>query len=481
MALVNSRAIQGSTEGPLGIVLLGLLALFGATLVSESTGERAILLVVGSIAAIVAFLRTELSIHFLIFAMLLSPEIAVGQTIGATNSRAITLRIDDFIIVLIAIAWFLKGALSRDLLLIRKTPLNNAMMLYSVLCLGTTLWGVIAGRVSMASGSLFVLKYIEYFVVFWMVVNTARSREQVNRYLLSVFVVGLIVSIIGIMQIPSGQRVSTPFEGEQGEPNTMGGYLLLLISLLAGIALCWKRWRVATYFVLGAMLLAMTYTLSRSTYLGFVPIVMLIPFLTRKYVLVPALIVVALIVLLSPSLLPGAVYDRVMFTFTQRDTQASRVEVFGSRVDSSTSARLLMFSEATQAFLERPVIGWGVTGWRFVDSQYFRTLVETGVLGFGAFLYLLYRVMRVVADARNRFRDTEPLYFGLASGFLVGLAGLMIHAIGSNTFIIVRIMEPFWLVCALLVVLPELTSREQAVPGTEEAGHFQLSKVGAST
>jgi hypothetical protein len=32
---------------------------------------------------------------------------------------------------------------------------------------------------------------------------------------------------------------------------------------------------------------------------------------------------------------------------------------------------------------------------------------------------------------------------------------MLIHGIGANTFIIVRIMEPFWLLTALIVALPE--------------------------
>jgi hypothetical protein len=35
------------------------------------------------------------------------------------------------------------------------------------------------------------------------------------------------------------------------------------------------------------------------------------------------------------------------------------------------------------------------------------------------------------------------------------------HAIGSNTFIIVRIMEPFWLVCPLVYLLPIVTPASQ--------------------
>src|SRR6185295_8237708 len=104
-----------------------------------------------------------------------------------------------------------------------------------------------------------------------------------------------------------------------------------------------------------------------------------------------------------------------------------------------------------------PIFGWGVTGWHFLDSQYFRSLSETGLFGFSTLVFLLYRVLRMAFASLKAMQDRDPFYYALAAGFIAGTVGLMVHAIGSNTFIIVRIMEPFWLVCALVYVLPDVT------------------------
>jgi hypothetical protein len=53
-----------------------------------------------------------------------------------------------------------------------------------------------------------------------------------------------------------------------------------------------------------------------------------------------------------------------------------------------------------------------------------------------------------------------PYFKGLTIGFLAGLTGLLFHAIGANTFIIVRIMEPFWLLAGIITVLTMLESEE---------------------
>ena len=60
-----------------------------------------------------------------------------------------------------------------------------------------------------------------------------------------------------------------------------------------------------------------------------------------------------------------------------------------------------------------------------------------------------------------------PYFQGLVIGFLAGFVGLMVHAIGANTFIIVRIMEPFWFFVGIVTVLPNMVRQE-----VEQSGEF---------
>jgi hypothetical protein len=48
----------------------------------------------------------------------------------------------------------------------------------------------------------------------------------------------------------------------------------------------------------------------------------------------------------------------------------------------------------------------------------------------------------------------DPFDRGVAMGFIAGTFGLLAHAIGSNTFIVIRIMEPFWLFAGIVLMLP---------------------------
>lgn len=109
-----------------------------------------------------------------------------------------------------------------------------------------------------------------------------------------------------------------------------------------------------------------------------------------------------------------------------------------------------------------------------MDAQFPRVLAETGLLGLFAFFYLMYSVFRL---ALHQLRETEePYYRGLIMGFIAGFVGLMVHAIGVNTFIIVRIMEPFWFFVGIITVLPMLKQEEPApVPAPVPRGRQILT------
>ena len=55
----------------------------------------------------------------------------------------------------------------------------------------------------------------------------------------------------------------------------------------------------------------------------------------------------------------------------------------------------------------------------------------------------------------------DELYIGLTLGFVAGFVGLMAHAITSNTFIIIRIMEPFWFLTGIIIMLPSIKKIER--------------------
>jgi len=388
------------------------------------------------------------------FSMLLSPEIEMGAR-GLAEDRAVILRFEDMLIKAIALSWFAKTAVNKELGLVVKTPLNRWIVAYAFSALAATLLGYLSGTVKTVGGFFYVLKYVEYFVIYYLTVNHLRDRPQAWRLVTIAFVTAAIASLIGLAQIPSGDRVSAPFEGETGEPNTFGGYLLFMTAVAAGVGLQSPHLHIrgAMAGLVGLMAVPFLFTLSRASYLGVVPMVAALAILAQKRKLILLALLLVVVPLLVPSLLPAPVTRRISGTFVPEAGQPT-VRLGGAALDPSTSERLIQMRLAFKAWADRPLLGRGVTGFLFMDTQYGRTLVEMGLVGLAAFLGLLAAILRAGLGSLRRLEHGDER--GLALGFVAGTVGLLFHALGSNTFIIVRIMEPFWFFAGIVVALPAL-------------------------
>jgi hypothetical protein len=418
-----------------------------------------------------SFINVEWGLYILILSMLLSPEINIGQTTGASLQRGVTLRFEDFLLVVIGFGWFARNAVNKELGLFLKTPLNKAILFYVLACLISTGLGILADRVGVKTGALFVLKYIEYFIVYFMVVNHVRNADQIKRFVFCLFLTCFIISIFGILQIPGGERVSAPFEGERGEPNTLGGYLVFLGAIAGGLFIKTENSKLkpALPILILIIFLPLLFTRSRSSYIAMIPACFVLGLLLRHRIIILGIMAAAL--LLSPLFLPSSVKDRILFTFTQQE-ESDQVEIGGIRLDTSTSARILSLKKLVQDFPKHPALGYGITGYEFIDAQYPKVLIETGLLGLIAFLYLLYSIFKMTI---NHLKEVKTPYFkGLAVGFLAGYIGLLFHAIGANTFIIVRIMEPFWFFAGIIAALPAIERQSVIQP---QENRFKIPRL----
>jgi O-antigen ligase len=410
---------------------------------------------------LIVFVRIEFGLYLVIFSMLLSPQLGSGGMVA--EGRRIVIRSEDILLLVVAFSWLAKTAVNKELGLTLKTPLNRPILAYVAATAIATLVGYMTGTVAGFGGAFYVLKYVEYFVVYYMVVNNLIDRRQAWRLVTAAFLTAVIVSLIGLTQIPSGQRVSAPFEGKEGEPNTFGGYLLLLIAVAGGIVLETARVRTRAIYLglAGLMTIPFMFTLSRTSYVGAIPALATIGVLTSRRRLMVAALIVGLVA--SPvflALVPESVTKRVHYTFEpERGQPTVRVGTLG--LDPSTSARLISVQQAFEGFTHRPIFGYGVTGFAFMDQQFARTLVETGIVGFVTFLALVWAVLKAGLGSMRSL--TVPEDRGLALGFVAGTVGLLGHALGANTFIIVRIMEPFWFFAAIVVALPGLPAGEPVV------------------
>jgi len=459
MANFSSKSTLKLEAPSITVTVIVIGALLVGYLLTMLSAVHSFVLVILLLIFICVFVWPEAGLYVVIFAMLFSPEIMGGGIGGkATLDRGLTLRLEDFLLVFIGLSWFARTAVDKTAGLFRKTPLNQPIAAYILACLLATLWGKITGNVQGKAGFFFVFKYFEYMIVFFMVVNYVETEDQVKRLLFCLLLTCFIVSLYGILQIPGGGRVSAPFEGETGEPNTFGGYLVFMGAVAVALLDRLKdtRVRIGLAALLVVLLISLLYTQSRASYLAVIPTYLVLSLFSRRRFYLLAGLIIALA--LSPLILPRAAKERIAYTFTQPQ-ESGQIRVGKIRFDTSASARIYSWKEGLRAWRNRPILGHGVTGYGFMDAQYPRILVETGVVGVLAFAWLINALFRMGLGTLREHQD--DLLRGLSVGLIAGLVGLLVHAIGANTFIIVRIMEPFWFLTGMVIALSQM--REQSL------------------
>src|SRR5213594_1313781 len=258
-------------KGLIVAVPLALAAALSLFIVSSDTASS-LRIVVGVALLLMAFVSTRLSLYLLVFSMLLSPEFLVGVLTGGGGAagRGITLRFDDLLLVVIGFVWLAKMAIQKGGTPFLRTPLNGPIMFYMAAAGLATLIGVLGGRVKPVTGLLYWLKYYEYVFLYFMVVSAVTTKEEARGLVIASLVTCFLISLFAIAQIPSGERASAPFEGESGEPNTLGGYLVFMLAIVVGLVL--TNGAVAPRFPYLILLVAgsigLMATLSRASFLA---------------------------------------------------------------------------------------------------------------------------------------------------------------------------------------------------------------------
>ncbi len=146
------------------------------------------------------------------------------------------------------------------------------------------------------------------------------------------------------------------------------------------------------------------------------------------------------------------VKTRIKSTYEGGEARNLVVTPFGVvKLEDSAYARYKSLENVILNVLpEYPFLGKGITGIGLGDNQYSLLLGESGIFGFLLFLWLIYSVLKISLSVYNKSENLYERALGL--GVFCATIGFLIQGLGVNTFIIVRIMEPYWFCVALITV-----------------------------
>lgn len=428
--------------------------------------DRALLalcIVGGVVISFITFINSDFALSIIIFSMLLSPEIPVIKM----AERDVVIRIDDILLIFMFFSWLAKVAINKEFGLLKWTPINLPLGIYVSLCVVVTGWAMTIGinESKFLMAFFFLLKYMEYLMLFYLVANNLKSIRQCKMFTVFFFITCFIVCVYGYAQISSDVwRVSAPFEGEKTEPNTLAGYFVIIFSLIFGLFIHndSRALKLLLCFMFFLIFPVFLFTLSRGGYVAFFAMYLSLIIFTKKKrnFLIILLLISALVV---PFVLPQKVTSRIKKTFVGKSTY----EVMGSRVslEGSAAARLEVWNYIYTVFSKSPLFGYGVKGIRFVDTQYGLILGELGIVGLMVFAFLFNRLIR--ASIRIYRASMDDYVQSISLGFLSSIFALLILGTVANVFIIVRIMEPFWFIAAMVLISPSLVERKHRIEEEE--------------
>jgi hypothetical protein len=398
-------------------------------------GEREALMMFATLVAGMVYLLTlvniEIGIATLILCIGLSPEMTVG---GITN-----LRLEDFVVPVLIVAWAARHMARRDEMI--PTPLRGPLVLY----LGASALALLVASTrpdyNSRYGLLMLGKMCIYALIYLILHNSIRTARQFKAFVILTILVMTLSNIVSVGSLPDPlARVMGPL-GETG--NIYAGYLAMNLAIVLGLFTTLPSF--GGRFLLGAISIFTVHSMMR-TYSRTGYIALGVGILTFATLRMRRLFVLALLAaILFPILMPHSVLHRASTIGT----------ILTERPDPSFAARVAEWQyDVTYLFPQSPLFGHGPgfrpLGW--LDNDFVRALVDSGLLGLAGLLWLLWRAGRMAFATYDTIRN-DAFLKGFAGGYIMALLVAIVHALGATTFTSIRTAEMFFVLTALATAL----------------------------
>ncbi len=364
--------------------------------------------------------------------------IAIGISPEYRTEFAKDLRLEDFVMIAVFLAWLLHKAKDREPI-IPYTPLNGLWGFWIFAGAISVLVGLALGTLpNWKTGFFHWFKRVELALLFWMVADRVRSLADVKWLAVSGMIGALLSSYIGWQQKwikwddtngeASGSYPAYRVAGPEGEkPNVYAQYLVF--NALIGFALAWslyptpQSWFPAA--LAGLTIVPILFSLSRSAIGALAAgILGLTGVFYRKWL--PVVLIAMFVV---PSMLPSLLQNRLK-TLSWESFENERLSGYSVAIKETFSVNPLTGR------------GLGFTGFNRYENQYANTLAREGILGLLAFLALIWGVFKMHNETLRMIND--PYLCGIVQGCFAGTIAFCIAGLSGVPMLAIRPSETFW-------------------------------------
>ena len=356
----------------------------------------------------------------------------------------------------------------------KLTPIHLLVLLY---------WGisVVATALSPVKAAALtgLTKLTLYLLVFALLERVVRSPRW-RSWLITLYLhVALVVTLYGLRQWLFGAEALATWTDPESSlsnttrvysyldnPNLLAAYLLPAIPLSIAAIFAWRGWIPKLLAAIMASLntACLVLTFSRGGWIGLV-VAIFVSALLLLYWLLPQLSrfwrIWALPILLGSLL--GILLLGVLFVEPLRDRAAS---IFANRQDSSNNFRINVWAAVREMIRDRPLLGIGPGNVAFnkiyplyqrprytalgAYSIYLEIMVETGLIGFTCFLWLLLVLLNQgwTQIQRLRAQRSREIFWLIAA--IATLLGMLSHGAVDTVWYRPEVATLWWFMVALI-------------------------------
>lgn len=431
-----------------------------------------------SLSVLILFGVAFLKIEFALFILLLSFSYAYPIIITPYGPSTY-IRLDDLIFTLILTIWLLK-MLGSGKISINITPLGRSILMFLSFILISFHRILFTSNVHhFMYASFHFIKLLQYFLVYILVSNCKLDEREKKYLFYSIWIAGLIVGIIGVLQITGVADIryygyEEMVRGKGGIVSTLsynyahlGMYMLIVISITLSLLLSSKSliWRISLLISMHFFLFVLFCTTSRASYLGLIGSGVIYLILKRRegwgilglYLFLITLSVYLIEVfelneLISLLILKTLQFDQEGFYIF---TDYSRIIIWKNLIEYLiNNLDILLFGVGFMGYgyyLAEPTSGYAG------HNNFLHVLAETGIFGLVSFIIFLSTACRCVLKTIKESKT--PFLKEVRIGFFCAFVGLLLTSFTQETFSVQPAMTNF--LGYFLFLLAVIISKDQ--------------------
>lgn len=373
---------------------------------------------------------------------------------------------DELYLVLLVVVWIYKWITSRNGETIKVTSMDLPIIIFISVMLFVLIINSADYSISL-EGFRAIVQYVLWYFLVLQIVDGEKGAKKVTR----VFVVvtglmalhGVFQYIIGV-EMPAGwvdqneAGVRTRVFSILTSPNVFGSLLTLATPM--AVSMCLSAKKKGGKYIYGFLALMMAaslvFTFSRGAWIGFVIAIGIYILLKDKRLVIPGIILAVLVVVLVPS-----VGNRISYMLSPEYIESS---LRGGRlVRWLTGLRILEFypwlgvglgqfgGAVAMNHQTSFLVDTSVVETFYMDNYYLKTAVESGIVGFSAFVMLMYSV--IINSFRTLRSSLTKEGKELATGIMAGLCGVITHNWVENVFETPLMASVFWVFVGVIMAM----------------------------